>query len=88
MTRINITQRFEEYCITEEQFKTYFGLNETPNKVYAAIVNRNEDGIYKILLEMLNDENIINEIKNSPVPYQQTALIEGMPEPPMSESKE
>ena len=87
MSRINITELFEEHGITEEQFRAYFGLGkDIPNKVYAAITHYNENnGILGIIKEMLNDENIVEEIKSVPVPYQQIALIEGMPEPPDGE---
>lgn len=89
MSRVNITELFEEHGITEEQFKAYFGLgDDVPKKVYAAITHYTEhNGILDIIKEMLNDEKIIEEIKNCPVPYQQIAIIEGMKEPPMSDKE-
>ena len=89
MSRINIMEMLEQHGIKEENFRAYFGLNyDMPKKVYAAIINRREgDGILNILTEMLNDETIVEEIKNFPVDYEQIALIEGMTEPPMTEKK-
>lgn len=89
MSRININDLLAQHGIKEENFRAYFGLNyDMPKKVYAAIINRREgDGILNILTEMLNDEKIVEEIKNFPVDYEQIALIEGMTEPPMTEKK-
>ena len=89
MSRIDIINLFEEYGISEKQFRTYFGLNDNiPKKIYAAIVHYKEsDGILQIIKEMLSDEEIIEEIKKQPVPYEQTVFegCEGMPEPPDGE---
>lgn len=84
---MNILTLLEEHGITEEQFRAYFGLSDdVPNRVYGSIINRRDnDVLLRIMSEMMNDEKIVEEIKNCPIPYQQTALIDGMPEPPMTD---
>lgn len=87
---MNLKQMLEERGIKEEQFRAYFGLDETvPAKVWAHINLRTSDSINILVEELLNDEKIVAEIKAQPYPYEQTVFegCEGMPEPPTSDKE-